>query len=131
MNPKEAVNFLLTKVDIIIPHMSKCDIFFTVAVFSVIINMRVIHVCCCCFVNISFFFVKMAKCTLCIRKKRNSLILFFTFQPETILSHLTFLLHHLVALDEESLVHIARVLDPSRPSFRSLLTKLKTLPKSR
>ncbi|XP_031571187.1 uncharacterized protein LOC116305433 [Actinia tenebrosa] len=56
---------------------------------------------------------------------------FLLTKPETILSHLTFLLHHLIALDEESLVHIAHVLDPSRPSFRSLLTKLKTLPKSR
>lgn len=46
-------------------------------------------------------------------------------QPETILSHMKFLLSHLTSLNEESLVHIARVLDPSRPSFRSLASKVR------
>ncbi|KAK3700687.1 hypothetical protein QZH41_015637 [Actinostola sp. cb2023] len=61
----------------------------------------------------------------------NEAVNFLLTKPETILSHLKFLLSQLVALEEESLVHIARVLDPSRPSFRSLLSKIKTLPKSR
>lgn len=45
---------------------------------------------------------------------------FLLSKPEIILSHLKFPLCHLTSLNEESLVHIARVLDPSRPSFRSL-----------
>ncbi|XP_048580642.1 uncharacterized protein LOC5517399 isoform X2 [Nematostella vectensis] len=51
---------------------------------------------------------------------------FLLAKPETILSHLKFLMSYLVSLEEESLLHIARVLDPSRPSFRSLVAKLKT-----
>ena len=50
---------------------------------------------------------------------------FFILQPETILSHMKFLLSRLTSLNEESLVHIARVLDPSRPSFRSLASKVR------
>ena len=49
----------------------------------------------------------------------------FILQPETILSHMKFLLSRLTSLNEESLVHIARVLDPSRPSFRSLASKVR------
>ena len=48
-------------------------------------------------------------------------------QPETILSHMKFLLSRLTSLNEESLVHIARVVDPSRPSFRSLANKTRLL----
>ncbi|XP_022791463.1 uncharacterized protein LOC111330786 [Stylophora pistillata] len=50
---------------------------------------------------------------------------FLLSKPETILSHTKFLLCHLTSLNEESLVHIARVLDPSRPSFRSLASKVR------
>lgn len=50
---------------------------------------------------------------------------YVTLQPETILSHMKFLLSRLTSLNEESLVHIARVLDPSRPSFRSLASKVR------
>lgn len=49
----------------------------------------------------------------------------YVLQPETILSHMKFLLSRLTSLNEESLVHIARVLDPSRPSFRSLASKAR------
>ncbi|KAL9959343.1 hypothetical protein ACROYT_G032657 [Oculina patagonica] len=52
-------------------------------------------------------------------------VIFLLSKPETILSHMKFLLSHLTSLNEESLVHIARVLDPSRPSFRSLASKVR------
>ncbi|RMX41048.1 hypothetical protein pdam_00003288 [Pocillopora damicornis] len=55
---------------------------------------------------------------------------FLLSKPETILSHLKFILSHLTSLNEESLVHVARVLDPSRPSFRSLASKMSP-PKQR
>lgn len=52
-------------------------------------------------------------------------VIFLLSKPETILSHMKFLLSRLTSLSEESLVHIARVLDPSRPSFRSLASKVR------
>lgn len=52
-----------------------------------------------------------------------------SLQPETILSHIKFFLSRLTSLNEESLVHISRVLDPSRPSFRSLANQTRPLRK--
>ncbi|XP_068758844.1 uncharacterized protein [Montipora capricornis] len=59
----------------------------------------------------------------------NEAVAFLLSKPETILSQVKFLLSHLTSLNEESLVHIAHVLDPSRPSFRSLANKTRPVRK--
>ncbi|XP_074613691.1 uncharacterized protein LOC141873555 isoform X3 [Acropora palmata] len=56
-------------------------------------------------------------------------VAFLLSKPETILSHIKFFLSRLTSLNEESLVHISRVLDPSRPSFRSLANQTRPLRK--
>ena len=51
--------------------------------------------------------------------------LFPFFKPETILSHVTQLMNMLMVLEEDMLVRLSRVTDPSRPSFRTLASQLK------
>lgn len=97
MDPQEAVIFLLSKVrgNVI---SSKLKGFTLNKLPDAMLYMKVGHIMLDCYVIL---------------------------QPETILSHMKFLLSHLTSLNEESLVHIARVLDPSRPSFRSLASKVR------